>query len=53
MSNDNPFKKDIIACAQALVEISLSMKTSWPAGQDKKEVAFDALNEANIDIPRM
>ena len=48
VSNDNPFTKDIIARTQALVEISLSTKTSWPAGQDKKEVAFDASNQANM-----
>ena len=47
-ADDNPFKKDIIGRAQALVEISLCTKASWPAGQNKKEVAFDALNQVNV-----
>ena len=47
-ADENPFKKDIIGRAQALVEISLCTKASWPAGQNKKEIAFDALNQANV-----
>ena len=47
-ADDNPFKKDIIGRAQALVEISLCTKASWPAGQNKKEATFDALNQVNV-----
>ena len=47
-ADDNPFKKDIIGCAQALVEISLCTKAPWPAGQNKKEVTFHALNQVNV-----
>ena len=47
-ADDNPFRKDIIGRAQALVEISLSTKKSWPAGQEKKNMAFDALSQANV-----
>ena len=57
-ADENPFKKDIIGRAQALVEISLCTKASWPAGQNKKEVTFDALNQATCmlgtaDGPRL